>query len=118
MVSPGNLQLVIEDVPIVQVDKTKYLGVINSKLNWTDHINEISNKISKNTGVIFKVCQNLNSDTAYALSLIQPYLLQCIATLFGLLVTVLIRCVISQVCYPCHNICFLECSYCSNFLIS
>ena len=36
----------------VSVNNTKFLGVIfNSKLNWSDHIRYIMNKISKSIGI-------------------------------------------------------------------
>ena len=77
LIPPNNLQLRIDNVPIEQVDKTKFLGVvINSKLHWNDHITTLCTKISKNAGIIFKVHHNLNKNIVLLLyrSLIQPYL--------------------------------------------
>jgi len=38
----------------MQVDKTKFLGVIiNKTLTWTDHIHIIKSKVSKNLGLIY-----------------------------------------------------------------
>ena len=74
------MQLLIDNVPIEQVDKTKFLDVvINSKLNWNDHITTLCTKISKNTDIIFKVRHNLHKNTVLLLyrSLIQPYLDYC-----------------------------------------
>ena len=46
----------IENRDIERVYKTKFLGVvIDSKLNWRYHIDYISNRISKNSGIIVKV---------------------------------------------------------------
>ena len=54
----------MDNVPVEQVNKTKFLGVvINSKLNWNDHITTLCTQISKNTGIIFKVRHNLNKIT-------------------------------------------------------
>ena len=80
IIRPNNLQLLIDNVPIEQVDKTKFLGpVINFKLNLNDHITTLCTKISKNTGIIFTVRHNLNKNTVLLLyrSLIQPYLDYC-----------------------------------------
>ena len=39
---------IIDDVSIVQVNKTKLLGVvINLKLNWNDHIQPLVTKLVK-----------------------------------------------------------------------
>ena len=80
LIPPNNLQLLIDNVPIEQVEKTKFLSVvINSKLNWNDHITTLCTKISKNITVIFKVRHNLNKNTVLLLyrSLIQLYLDYC-----------------------------------------
>ena len=80
LIPPNNLQLLIDNVPNEQVDKIKFLGVvINSKLNWNEHITTLCTKISKNAGIIFKVRHNLNKNTVLLIycSLIQPYLDYC-----------------------------------------
>ena len=72
----SGLHINIDSMIIEQVDKTKFLGVvINSKLNWNDHIKIISNKISKNIGIIFRTRSNLTPRTLLILyhSLIKPY---------------------------------------------
>ena len=50
--------------------------MINFKLNWNDHITTSFTKVSKNTGIIFKVRLNLNKNTVLLLyrSFIQPFL--------------------------------------------
>ena len=75
----GNLVIKIDDIIIENVEKIKLLGVIiNSKLNWNDHIQRIS-KISKNMDIIFRTRNNLNRNTLLMLyhSIIQPYLDYC-----------------------------------------
>ena len=75
-----NLVIKIDDIIIENVEKTKFLVVIiNSKLNWNDHIQTISNKISKHVGIIFRKRNNLNRNTLLMLyhSMIQPYLDYC-----------------------------------------
>ena len=78
-IDTGNLVIQIDDIIIENVEKTKFLGVIiNSKLNWNYHIQTISNKISKNVGIIFRTRNNLNCNTLMLYhSMIQPYLDYC-----------------------------------------
>ena len=55
--------------------ETKFLGVIiNSSLNWEDHIEIESNKLSKNIGLRCKIRRSLCSNTLPMLyaNLIQP----------------------------------------------
>ena len=49
---------------INHVCNTKFLGIIiDSKLNWVDHINHIKNKISKSIGIIYKIRNFLDKNT-------------------------------------------------------
>ena len=55
-VPQNSLQLLVDNIPVEQVVKTKIIGVvINSKLNWNDHIITLYRNISKNTDSIFNV---------------------------------------------------------------
>ena len=46
---------------LANVNNTKFLGVIiDSKLNWSDHIRYIKNKISKSIGILTKIKRFLN----------------------------------------------------------
>ena len=46
---------------LVSVSNTKFLGVIiDSKLNWSDHITYIKNKIYKSIGILTKIRRFLN----------------------------------------------------------
>ena len=79
-IDTGNLVIQIDDIITENVEKTKFLLVIiNSKLNWNDHLQTISNKIRKNVGMIFRTRNNLNRNTLLMLyhSMIQPYLDYC-----------------------------------------
>ena len=68
----------IDNVKINQVDHTKFLGVIiNSSLNWNDHINTICSKVSKSTGILQRTKQNLSAATLLYQTLIQPYFDYC-----------------------------------------
>jgi hypothetical protein len=79
-INNNGLTINIDGTNIDQVGSTKFLGVvINSKLNWNNHIKIICNKISKNTGIILRTRNNLTHETLLMLyrSLIQPYIEYC-----------------------------------------
>jgi hypothetical protein len=76
-----NQEIVINGQNIEQVHSTKFLGVIiDSKLNWSSHINMVKNKVSKGIGIICKVKNVLAQNTLLTLyySFIYPYLIYCI----------------------------------------
>ena len=57
----NNIELVINDMNIREAKSMKYLGVIiDSKLNWIDHITYIKNKVAKGIGIIRKAQKLLN----------------------------------------------------------
>ena len=57
----NNIELVINDIKIRETKSTKYLGVIiDSKLNWIDHITYVKNKVAKGIGIIRKASKLLN----------------------------------------------------------
>ena len=49
--------LKIEDNAIKQKQSIKYLGIlIDSNLSWKPHINELSKKLSRTIGILYKIC--------------------------------------------------------------
>ena len=69
------LEIWIDNVNVNQVDQIKFLGVvINSRLNWNDHIKTVCSKVSKSTGILHRTRKNSNVDTLLLLyqTLIQP----------------------------------------------
>ena len=71
------MKIKIENNDIAQENVAKFVGVvINKNLTWTDHINAISNKISKHLGGIRKLSKSLSVDVLHTLynTLIAPYL--------------------------------------------
>ena len=57
----NNIELVINDMKIRETKSTKYLGVIiDSKLNWIDHITYVKNRVAKGIGIIRKASKLLN----------------------------------------------------------
>ena len=66
---------------LISVSNTKFLGVIiDSKLNWSDHITYIKNKISKSIGILTKIRRFLSKKTLRNLyfSFVYPYLTYCV----------------------------------------
>ena len=57
----NSIELVINDMKIRETKSIKYLGVIiDSKLNWIDHITYVKNKVAKGIGIIRKASKLLN----------------------------------------------------------
>ena len=67
------------------MDDCRYLGVhIDSKLNFNLHINQITRKISRNTGIFFKIRKNLplRARLDFYYGFIYPYLIYSV-TVWG-----------------------------------
>ena len=76
----NDVYIKIEGKNIERVTKVKFLGVIiDSKLTWKEHINYISNKISKYIGIIYKTKKVLTKSALIGLyySFVYPYLTYC-----------------------------------------
>ena len=76
----SQLSISVDDVTVDQVYQTKFLGVIiESKLNWTSHIDYVAGKISKCIGIITKARKILNEKTLTGLyyTFVYPYLNYC-----------------------------------------
>jgi len=74
------LNIYIGDYLIQTVTKTSFLGIIiDDKLTWKEHINKLSNKISKGIGMIKKVKYKLQTKTLINLyyAFVYPYLVYC-----------------------------------------
>ena len=76
------IDLKIDDLTLKQVDVTKFLGVtIDHQLKWKQHIEDIKVKLSKMTGIMYRVRKHLNRKSLRQiyLSLAYPSLLYCTA---------------------------------------
>ena len=76
-----NICIYINNTKINEVSSSKFLGVIiDNKLNWSQHINYIKNKIAKSVGIIVKARKVFDQPTLLSLynSLIYPYISYCI----------------------------------------
>ena len=74
MMQPHHIEIKINNSVIDDVQQARFLGVIiDNKLRWHAHIEDIKNKISKVTGVIYKInsCNNYCQKSIY-LSLAYP----------------------------------------------
>ena len=74
----NDINIRINNVEISQVNCIRFLGVIiDSKLNWADHINMIKTKVSKAIGIIYKTRKLLDKCTLVTLyySFVYPYLM-------------------------------------------
>src|SRR6218665_3343466 len=70
----------IDNIPIPQTKSVKSLGVIvDQNLTWSEHITQISNKVSKDIGILLHISYKLPAHTLTSLyySLIYPYLAYC-----------------------------------------
>jgi len=75
-----DLPITINNHELERVRTIKFLGVIfYDKLTWSDHINQISNKVAKSIGIINKIKHSLSKNTLTMLyySLVYPYLTYC-----------------------------------------
>ena len=76
-----NIHIAINGAKINQVYKAKFLGVvIDDKLNWSDHIKYVVQKISKGIGIIIKARKYFNQDTLLSLynTMVLPFISYCI----------------------------------------
>ena len=56
MTQPHHLVIKIDNLVLKQVKEAKLLGVIiDNKLNWKSHIENVINKISNVTGVVYRI---------------------------------------------------------------
>ena len=79
--SQKNLDIYIDNVKISQGESTKYLGaVIDSKLNWREHVLQVKKKISPKVGLIRKLKHIVPIDclTKYYMATVQSHIDNCI----------------------------------------
>ena len=72
------IDIKINDMSLEQVDNTKFLGVIfNKNLNWKNHIDLVTDKVTKISAAIYKAGNNLTEDSKLYLynSLALPHIL-------------------------------------------
>ena len=82
MSHPPPINIIIDNLPIQELCEVKFLGItIASNLVWILQIHEIKSKISKLTGILYKIRYSMNTDCLRHkyLSLVYPHLLYCSA---------------------------------------
>ena len=82
----SNIIITMEGNKLERVNKTKYLGVVlDSKINWKDHINYITNKISRSSYILSKIRHFVNLPILKMLyySLVHPHINYCLTTWGG-----------------------------------
>ena len=70
----------IDNVPVTNVQKTKFLGVIiNQSLTWSDHIAAVKQKVAKSVGIIYRIRKNMPKSVLVSSyhTLVHPYLEYC-----------------------------------------
>ena len=76
-VTSDSIKLYIDGLEIEQVQTQKFLGVIiNSQLNWQNHINQVCSKMAKAIGIINKIKCFIDAKTRTNLycTLVLPYI--------------------------------------------
>ena len=82
MTQTPNIMVKIDNISLKQVNETKFLGVnIDNSLRWKSHIEEIKTKISKITGIIYRIRENIHEDSLKQIyfSLAYPHIIYCCA---------------------------------------
>ena len=72
-----HIEVTVGGRKIDKVDETKFLGVqIDSKLNWKSHIEEVSKKLGKASGIIYSASRKLSPKTKVLLynTLVLPHI--------------------------------------------
>ena len=81
LVDTSNINIIMNDKILEQVKSIKFLGVIiNDKLTWEDHKQQIYNKVCKTLGILYKCKQAMNEKETIKMykTFIQPYFLYAI----------------------------------------
>ena len=73
--------IVIDNQPVSRVSHTKFLGVIiDEKLNWSEHVNNLKIKLAKGSGIIRKcrICFSIDTLLTLYYSFVYPYITYCL----------------------------------------
>ena len=81
-----DINISIGGVRLKQSERERFLGVIiDSKLNWNEHVRQLTSKISRNSGILYKLKGLVPGNTLKTLynSFVQSHLNYC-STVWGL----------------------------------
>ena len=73
-------EIVMNQVKISPIEKSKFLGVIiDDKLTWTHHIDHVCKKVSKSIGILYKLKRYLNIKSLISMyyCFVYPYFQYC-----------------------------------------
>lgn len=81
ILNPDNFPIILNNNPVNLVHESKFLGVvIDEKLNFAKHISQITNKISRNIGIFYRIRRffPIKARLQFYYSFIYPYLSYCV----------------------------------------
>ena len=99
MTQPINFDIKVNNLVIKRVDTIKFLGIIiDNRLTWKPHLENIINKISKFTGIFYRIknCCNVDCLILMYYSLVYPNLMYCSALWGGAYKTYIDKLFVSQ----------------------
>ncbi len=76
----NNLFINIDNTPISRVPFTKFLGIfLDDSLTWNNHNTQVTNIVSKYTGILFRLKHTLSQSTLFTLysTLVLPHIQYC-----------------------------------------
>ena len=77
MSSTSNVYLNLAGTPVSPSSNTKFLGtIIDNKLSWNDHILDVSKKVAKSSGILYKIKSFITQSTLITLynALVLPHM--------------------------------------------
>ena len=107
----------VNGVSLQSTNSFKYLGVIiDHKLNWTQHIAHVKNKVSKGIGIVYRARNYLTKNSLKSLyfSYIYPYLIYCVE-IWGISPQTHLKPTFAEEDCKNNDIFHILCSYCPNF---
>ena len=75
-------QVILKGEQVQRVSHTKFLGLhIDENVNWSYHINEVCTKLSKICGVLYRVRDQLTTESLLSIyyTLCYPHLIYCVS---------------------------------------
>lgn len=99
MTQPITIDIKIDNIKLKQIDSVKFLGVvIDSQLKWRPQIDEVQEKLSKITGIVYRIRNHLDESNLRLIyfALVYPHLIYCSAIWGGACKTYIDNLFISQ----------------------
>lgn len=99
MTQPITIDIKIDNIKLKQIDSVKFLGVvIDSQLKWKPQIDELKDKLSKITGIVYRIRNHVNEANLKLIyfALVYPHFIYCSAIWGGAYKTYLDNLFIAQ----------------------